>query len=138
MKKTISMMLAGVLCMGLFAGCGNGSKAPKEVTEIVEGINKDVVEEKKTEKSNFSMTEQFQSDGKTYYVYESQGQDNDTPEPYITTLKFIYQDSQLTEVNVVCEENSGVILLAVRNYFKQKTGFKESSKNRNSSVFIKE
>ncbi len=107
MKKTISMLLAVVLCMGLFTGCGKSddgienTKVPKEVAEIVEAVNKNVMENRKTKKESFALTEAFTLDSKEYFVYESNGVYKENGKEYKTTMKFECENGEfkLLETN---------------------------------------
>ena len=140
MKKTISMMLAVVLCMGLFTGCGNGSKAPKEVTEIVEGINKDIMESRETSKEGFELTETFTSDDKTYFVYESNGIDDykNVGKEYKTTLKFMCKSNEVIGISVKRNQDYGLNLRTAEMYIKKIDKFKITNDDTNSSEYKKE
>ena len=128
MKKTISMMLAVVLCMGLFTGCGDKSpKPPKEVTEIVEGVNKDVMENRQTSKESFQLTDNFESENTIYYVYESNGVYDKTGKECKTTLKFICKDGILQEVSAQRSGDEGLNIFTFINYMDKNSNFKSNS-----------
>ena len=119
MKKTISMMLAVVLCMGLFAGCGKSddgienTKVPKEVAEIVEAVNKRIIESRKTKKENFALTEAFTLEGKEYFVYESNGVYEKNGKEYKTTMKFECENSEFKLLTTYRDQDFGLNLQSV-------------------------
>ena len=128
MKKTISMMLAVVLCMGLFAGCGDkSSKVPEEVEEIVEGVNKDITKDRQTSKESFQLTDNFESENTIYYVYESNGVYAKTGKEYKTTLKFICKDGILQEVSAQRSGDEGLNIFTFTNYMDKNSNFKSNS-----------
>ena len=134
MKKTISMMLAVVLCMGLFAGCGDKSKAPKEVTEIVEGVNNYLVENHKTEKENFVQTEVLTLQEKKCYVFESVAIDKKSNNEYTTSMKFICNGENIEELEVETSVEYGLNLASVESYMKTRDDFDDFKYNRVSKT----
>ena len=119
MKKTISMMLAVVLCMGLFVGCEKSNdgiennKVPKEVAEIVEAVNKNVMESAKTKKENFALTESFTLEGKEYFVYESDGVYKENGKEYHTTMKFECENGKFKLLEANQDEAFGLNIHSV-------------------------
>ena len=137
MKKTISMMLTVVLCMGLFAGCGDKSpKPPKEVTEIVDAINKKVIEDRQTTKENFELTEAFVLDDNEYFVYESSGIYLENGKEYKTTIKLKCNDKKIRELNVFRDQSFGLNIRTVEVYMRDiRTDFKKVSNNLDSLTY---
>ena len=119
MKKTISMMLAVVLCMGLFTGCEKSNdgientKVPKEVAEIVEAVNKNVMESRKSKKENFVLTESFTLEGKEYFVYESNGVYEENGKAYKTTMKFECENGEFKLLTTYKNEDFGLNIYAI-------------------------
>lgn len=68
MKKIISMLLAAVMCCGLFVGCGGGEKQAKEYTiqEFGEIYNK-IDEEFEKETESFDIDEKYSEKGFEIY-----------------------------------------------------------------------
>ena len=140
MKKTISMMLAVVLCMGLFTGCGDKSpKPPKEVTEIVEAVNKELVSSRKTEKENFELTEAFTLEGMDYFVYESNGIYKENGKEYRSTMKFECENGEFKLLTTYKNQDFGLNLAAIAYVMeKEKEGeYLRINASPNKSEYIK-
>ena len=137
MKKTISMMLAVVLCMGLFAGCGDKSKAPKEVTEIVGGVNSYLVEKYKTEKENFVQTEVLTLQQKKCYVFEGVAIDTEKNEEYTTSMKFICKDDSIEEIEVSTTIEFGLNMYNVDSYMRTRDDFKLDKNSETKRIYVK-
>ena len=138
MKKTISMMLAVVLCMGLFAGCGDkSSKVPKEVEEIVEAVNKSLVEEEKTTKENFNPTETVSLEDGVCYSYESNAIDSKSGKDYVTTLKFICKDDSIEEIEVGTTIERGLNMFSVDSYMRTRDDFKMDKDSKTKRTYVK-
>ena len=138
MKKTISMMLAVVLCMGLFTGCGDKSpKPPKEVTEIVEAVNKSRVEEDKTTKENFNQIETVNLDNGVCYSYESNAIDKKSGKDYVTTIKFVCKENIVEEIEISTTIAYGSNMYGVNNYMKTRDDFKMDEETRTRITYKK-
>lgn len=114
MKKTISMMLAVVLCMGLFVGCGDKSpKPPKEVTEIVDAVNKNVTKNRETTKENFELIEAFTLENMDYFVYESNGVYKENGKEYKSTMKFECENGEFKLLTTYRDQDFGLNLATI-------------------------
>ena len=137
MKKTISMMLAVVLCMGLVAGCGDKSTAPKEVTEIVEGVNNYLVENHKTEKENFVQTEVLTLQEKKCYVFEGVAIDKESSKEYTTSMKFTCKDDSIEEIEVGTTIERGLNMFSVDSYIQTRDDFKMDKDSKTKRTYVK-